>query len=219
MSADSYLITFEFLGLKLQEPMALLTNWSIAGFALYAFFNLKPNDDEFKDHWRTFFGILAVSMFLSGLGHLFYQYSGIIGKIPTWILGVLAGCYALFAMFTYYDEKKAQKYRLTVWLYSALIIVLAISLQSFVFVAIDAILKYILCGCMAFHWFKRGEENLRWISLGVLILLPSAFIFLMKINPHIWFNKDDLSHVLMLGCIIFFYKAVKEQKLISVEAR
>jgi hypothetical protein len=219
MSADSYLITFKFLGLSLQEPMALVTNWSIACFSLYAFFQLKLGKDEFTDNWRNFFGLMAISMFLGGLGHLFFQYFGVFGKMPAWILGVVAGCFPLFALFTYYDEKRAKMFRMTVWFYSILIVALAVGLKLFIFIAIDSILKYVLCGVIAFYWFKQGVENLRWISLGVLIVLPSAFIFLLKLNPHIWFNKDDFSHLLILGCVYFFYKGVKERKLIHLEVR
>ena len=41
--------------------------------------------------------------------------------------------------------------------------------------------------------------------MGVLVCIPSVFIFLLKLNPHKWLNKDDLSHLLMLLCLIFFY--------------
>jgi hypothetical protein len=36
-------------------------------------------------------------------------------------------------------------------------------------------------------------------------MLPASAIFLMKINLHQWFDKNDLSHVLMSAGIIYFY--------------
>lgn len=219
MSANANIITFELLGLQLQEPMALFTNWAIASFAFYSFLKLVNEKDAFIKHWRLFFGFLALSMFLGGIGHLFFHYLGIYGKMPSWILGVFAGCHALFALFTNYSSERIQKYKLTVWLYSTIILFLAISMQLFVFIAIDAILKYVLCGIISFYWFKQGIINLRWIGIGVIVLIPSSFIFLLKLSPHLWFNKDDLSHVLMFCCITFFYKGVKNHSVMAVEAQ
>lgn len=56
---------------------------------------------------------------------------------------------------------------------------------------------------------KRGAIGLKWIVIGVLVLIPSAFIFIKEVNLHRWLNKDDLSHVLMLACIYFFYIGMK----------
>jgi hypothetical protein len=43
-------------------------------------------------------------------------------------------------------------------------------------------------------------------------MVPSAIIFLAKINPHPWFDKNDLSHVLLTIGIIYFYKGVQKTK-------
>ena len=40
-------------------------------------------------------------------------------------------------------------------------------------------------------------------------MLPSAFVFLFKLNLHKWLNKDDLSHLLILTGIIFFYSTLQ----------
>ena len=45
---------------------------------------------------------------------------------------------------------------------------------------------------------------------GVVALLPSAVIFLMKINLVQWFDKGDLSHVFMaIGVYIYYIGITK----------
>ena len=36
-------------------------------------------------------------------------------------------------------------------------------------------------------------------------MLPSFFIFLLKINPIQWFDKNDLSHIIIIAGNCFFY--------------
>lgn len=48
-------IAFDFLGLHLLEPMALITNWMMSIFSIYAFFNLKILKNEDVRNWKKFF--------------------------------------------------------------------------------------------------------------------------------------------------------------------
>jgi hypothetical protein len=81
---------------------------------------------------------------------------------------------------------------------------------KFVFVAIDAIFTYIIyTGFYAHKLIKRGADELKWMTYGVIIMLPAAFVFLFKINIHLWLNKDDLSHLIILTGIIFFYSTLQ----------
>lgn len=211
MNPEFEIIPFQLLGLSLQEPMALISNWSIASFAFFAFFQLKNMEGDFHRIWRLFFLLFGLSTFFGGLGHAFFQYTGIYGKMPSWTFGVLSGYAAARAMFTYFENPKlktmAEK---VVLLESALVLVLAIAFQSFLFVAVDAILTYLFaCGVLAVNFYRRGIQGMQWIAMGVIILLPSAFIFLLKINVHRLLNRDDLSHWLMLTCIVFFYMGIR----------
>lgn len=206
------IIQFEMFGLQLQEPMALITNWMIASFAFYAFFNLKRNVSPFHDYWKTFYLVLGISMIFGGLGHLLFQYSGIPGKFPSWSLGVLAGIYSSFAMISVWPNKKQQKIlKRFVLLKSIVLLSLAIATKKFLFVAIDTSLAYLIfCGFVAFKLFKKNYAGMKYISIGVLVLLPSALIYGLEINIHRYLNKEDFSHLFMIGCITLFYLGVKK---------
>lgn len=205
------IIHFSSFGLHLQEPMAAVTNWMISFFCFYAFWQLGKVDEPETNWWRKFFLCFSVSTFLAGFGHLFFQYTGIPGKFPNWILGVMSGYFAGNAMLVKMQNEVTKKRIQQVLIFKMIFfIAMAIWKQNFVFVAIDAILTYVFfCGVLGFIYFKRGFQSMKFMVLGVLVCLPSAFIFLLKLNPHRWLNKDDLSHLFMLGCTICFYLGAK----------
>lgn len=205
------IIKFDFLGLHLQEPMAIAMNLLISLFCFYAFFRLKKWNDKANIYWQRFYLTFGISTFFGAMGHAFYEYFGVVGKYPCWILGCVANCYAAIGMLRFKGYTKPQPLSVfLIILKSFVLLVLAIVTSKFIFVAIDAILTYIIyTGVFGVILIKRGAIGLKWIVLGVLVLIPSAFIFIFKVNIHRWLNKDDLSHVLMLACIYFFYIGMK----------
>lgn len=203
-------IRFELFGLQLQEPMAVITNSMIAVFCFIAYFRLRKWEGAANRWWRLFYLIFGVSTFLGGMGHALFPYFGMYGKFPSWTLGCLANVCAARGMLELTPGAEPKRSEiLFVWAKSGLLLVLAIITQKFLFVAVDAILTYIVyTGIFAWQLRKKGLEEMKFMVIGVIILLPSAFIFLLKLNPHKWLNKDDLSHLLMLVCIYFFYKGM-----------
>ena len=154
-------------------------------------------------------------MILGGLGHLLFQYFGMYGKIPAWILGTLAGYYIGKGVLYYWRDHPSYRF-LNVFLVvkSIVLLVLSLVLLKFIFVAIDVIITYILySGYIAFRLWMKDKIEMKFVVYGILILFPSMFIFLLNINIHRYLNRDDLSHVLMLFCIIFFYNGVKRLNL------
>jgi hypothetical protein len=207
-------IQFEFLGLHLQEPMALLFNWIIAGFCFFAFSKLGKYRNEANFYWRVFYLTFGISTVFGGLGHLFFQYAGFPGKYPCWILGCVANGFAGMGMLNFRGISKPKSYAYTIiWVKSIGLCVASILTQKFIFVAIDAILTYICyTGIYAYILMKRDvrAKFLKNMIIAVIILTPSAFIFIFKLDIHRWLNKDDLSHILMFFTICYFYKGLKE---------
>lgn len=202
------IIEFNWMGLHLQEPMALVTNWMLAAFCFFAWFRLRKWSNEANYWWRLFFLTFGISTIFGGLGHLFFQYTGVFGKYPCWITGCLANAFAARGMIELppFTQNTTPLTRTLPFLKSAVFILLAVFTQKFVFVAIDAIVTYIgYTGIYGWLLRKRGADEMKYMIAGVLILLPSAFIFGLKMNLHRLLNKDDFSHLLMLGCIFCFY--------------
>ncbi|PWH86890.1 DUF6962 family protein [Brumimicrobium oceani] len=204
-------LPFEFMGLCLQEPMAMVTNLLIAITCFIIFSKMKIVETNFQKNWKMFFLIFGLSTFFSGFGHVFFQYTGYYGKFPTWTLGLVSAFFAGKAMISL-NVIRPKLYKAMIrFLYAKFIVftILALSLQSFVFVMADAVITYLFF-CMGFgiYYWRKGLSSFKYTVYAVLILIPSIFIFTLQLNPHLWFNKEDLSHVLMTTTVIFFYFGV-----------
>ncbi len=205
------IIHFSFQGIKLQEPMAAVTNWIIASFCFYAFLKLKDRNGEEVNYWKYFFITFSCSTLFAGFGHLFFQYLSIPGKFPNWITGIISGYFASNAMLVKMKNQSNKKiFKIGIIVKASTFLFLALWKQNFLFIAIDAIVTYIFfCGVYGYIYLKQGHNYMKYMVYGVLVCLPSAFIFILKINPYKWLNKDDLSHLFMLGCTICFYLGAK----------
>lgn len=201
-------LPFSMFGLVLQEPMALITNWIIAITAFILYAQIKNPTTLFQKHWKMFYLLFGISTFFGGLGHLFFYYFDVYGKFPCWFFGVIAAYHAAKAMISIHliSEKKQKQLTMLLIFKAVLLGTLAMVTQSFIYIMLDAVGTYLIfcLGFGVYYWIK-GIKSFKYTVYAVLILFPSIFIFTLQINPHVWFNKDDLSHVLMVTTIIFFY--------------
>lgn len=204
-------LPFSLFGLCLQEPMALILNWIMAGVSFYFFFRIQQPATLFQKHWRLFYLLFGISTFFGGLGHLLFNYFDVYGKYPCWIFGIFAAFHAGKAMISVPLISQAKQRKLTYFLVlkALFFAIAAVLTQNFLFVMVDAIIAYLFF-CLGFglYYWKKGMDSFRFTVYAVLILIPSVFIFLFQINPHLWFNKDDISHVLMVLTIVFFYLGI-----------
>ncbi len=206
------IIHFSLFGLDLQEPMAFVTNLLLASFSFFAAWSIHVKMDESLSNFKLFFLSFALSTFLGALGHVFFQYTAMFGKYPSWIMGVVAGFYAGKSILGLYQSSNKESFLFHfLWVKGLLLLLLSLVTQKFVFVAIDAILTYLLyTGFLSYKMWKNGNLAMKYFFIGVLVLIPSAFIFLLNWNIHLYLNRDDLSHLLMLACVIYFYKGVSK---------
>ena len=178
MNPSFEIIEFEWFGLKLQEPMALITNWILAIFSFYAFSQLKKGISQFQDLWRLFYLTLGISTIFGGLGHLLFQYAAIPGKFPSWSLGTLAGIFASFAMITLLESNETQKrLRTVVLIKSFFLLAAAIFTRKFLFIIIKISNHFVLSSCIL---FKNLPGHLGRFVCSVYQYLFLLFFFLPK---------------------------------------
>jgi len=191
--------------------MAFITNGFIALFSCYAYTSLKHGPTVSK-YWKQFYLFLAISSAFGMCGHTFFQYTGILGKTPSWTFATIANvCSGVGMLELSKDFSPKSKWVIVVWVKSIVLLGISLYFMKFIGVAIDAILTYILyTGYYAFILKSKGLNEMKFMIIGVLILLPSAVFFLLKLNPHRWLNKDDISHILILGGITCFYVSLKK---------
>lgn len=224
IGADFEKIQFVLFGWELMEPMALITD-TIMGI-ISIVFGLKvaklKSAHPFYLYWSLFFIIFGVGSLWGGFAHAFYGYWGIPGKIPSWIAGPTSVYCLEQAMISankkekFYNALKAFSFwKLVIVLLSFILILSLVDLKEkpelgFLPIAINTILGVsFFAGVLGWIYAKRGYSNFyKYFSWGVLIMLPSSFVFLMKINLHPWFDKNDLSHVLLTLGITYFFIGV-----------
>lgn len=191
--------------------MAFITNGLIAMFCFWAYRTLR-NDSGVNQYWKLFYLTLGVSSTFGALGHTLFLYYGIYGKMPSWILACFANVFAGLGMMKFDQEINSRNaFVILVCVKSFALLAVSLIIQKFVFVAVDAILSYLIfTGGYALKLRRVGYDSMKFMVIGVLIMLPSAFVFLLKWSPFLWLNKDDISHILILGGIICFYIALKK---------
>jgi hypothetical protein len=209
------------------EPNVFITDAIMAGVSLLlSFYLLKvKRNSEFYRFWFLFFFVYGISSLAGGLGHALFYYFGVPGKIITWISGIITIYFVERAMIAVIKEERL--YSLLKRLaFSKLLLVFAVfSLVcltqpieekpsiGFLPIAINTMIGLILsAGILGYRFSKNIHTDFKYFYYGVLIMIPSAIIFLAKINPHPWFDKNDLSHVFMTIGIIYFYLGVVKTK-------
>lgn len=216
-------IEFVLFGLELVEPMAIITDTIMGGLSVFFGFKIMKLKKTlpFYKLWVLFFMVFGIGSFVGGIGHTFYNYLGVPGKIPSWVCGPIAIYFAERAMISLHwnDDTKA---KLLKWFNIKMVVVyliffyLLIVVQSvenpklpFLPIAINTIVGMIsTVGILGFKYTERLSANFKFFWLGVMIMFPSAIIFLFKINVHQWFDKNDFSHVLLTIGIIYWYLGI-----------
>lgn len=223
IGADFEKIHFVLFGLNLVEPMAFITDFIMGSISLFLAFRLSriKSNLAFYTYWKWFFILFGVGALTGAVGHTFYNYLGIPGKFLSWVSGPISVYCLEQAMISIHPlEKRQTLYKLLSTLKLLLVLtVFGIILGAgpidvkpglpFLPIAINTILGVsFTAGLLAVTYKKVLSKKFRYFYLGVLVMIPSAFIFLLKINLHQWFDKNDLSHVLLTAGIIYFYVGI-----------
>lgn len=216
-------IEFQFFGLELLEPMALITDGLLGSLSLYFAYKVSKisSDLPFYKYWKLFFLFFGIGILLGGIGHTFYNQLGLYGKIQGWFLAPFAIFLAEKAMISIHWEA-SKKNLLSKFSIAKVIIVYLIfivllfvseesklSTQPFLPIAINTIIGFIgFVGVLGFIYTEKLSVKFKYFWLGIMILMPTALIFLMKINLHQWFDKNDFSHLIFCIGITYFYLGV-----------
>jgi len=223
VGADFPKIEFQMFNLDLLEPMAIITDTILGFWSIYLGYRVIKLHKQlpFYKNWTLFFILFGLGAFLGGIGHTFFNQLGITGKIPSWLMGPISIYFLEKAMISiYWDKMIAKKLQLISNI--KLVVVLAIFFYllftigypqkkntPFLSIAINTIIGVIsTAGILGFKYTEKFSAKFKFFWLGVLILLPTAFIFLLKINVHQWFDKNDFSHILFIIGITYFYLGI-----------
>lgn len=185
--------------------MAFITNGLITLVCLTgAIHSKKFNLRE----WNYFFTTFAIASFSGALSHLFWNYWGVYGKIIPWLFGVISSGVLVEAMIKqfHFTNKTVQILRISILVKGTFILLFSFFYWNFLFVAFDTIFSlFIACGIgTLLLYYQHQRKELHYLLVGFLVMLPSAAIFLLKIDLHQWLNREDLSHLFIATGLFFF---------------
>ena len=185
--------------------MALITNGLVTIVCVFGFIKAKRLS---LLSWKIFFLTFGFASFFGAWSHIFWNYWGFLGKITPWFFGVVSSAFLVVAIVELFNfSEKTKKILKAILVFKSIaILILAYSYWNFLFVAIDTILSlFIACGIGSFVlYFHYNKKEYISLLLGFLIILPSALIFILKFDAHLWLNREDLSHILIAFGLLFF---------------
>ncbi len=181
-----------------------------------------PSTHMFFKNWQLFLVLFGVGTILGGIGHAFYNYLDLGGKIPAWFFAIVSVYFIESSMLSIHPDK-AFANRLSILSSLKLVLMLLTLVIILVFAPPDkkislSILLVILnslmgvtfsAGFLGFHYYRIGlSSHYSFFFLGVLIMIPSSAVFLFEINLFRWFDRNDLSHLILAIGISFFYSGI-----------
>jgi hypothetical protein len=217
-------LEWQFLGLDLLEPNAMFGDIVLFTVSLFIASKISKNlgKHPFYANWRKFYLWFGWSFLFGGFGHLLYNYLGLWGKYPSWIIGMVATYFLSKAMISLWPQAKQkttfERLALTLLLIGMLIEVivfinvdLTIDQSKGLFVptlvsGIGLIFSLVFLGV---RYQKTIHPSFKFLWIAALTLLPNAFIQSQKINLNQWFDRNDFSHVLLLMSLLLYFHTLK----------
>lgn len=228
-------IELDLFGLELLEPNAFIGDTIILLIALYLAYktsNLSVQKPFFT-YWKWFFIIFGFGFFSGGIGHLMFNYFGVPGKYVSWYSGILASFFVEKAIISIFP-KASWKPTLNMIVLSKMI--LAIIAATYVFATVDLTVDpqkglfvptlnsiiglSLSLGVLGYYYQRNIDPSFRYLWMSTLILIPSAVFQAMKINFHQWFDRNDVSHVLLIISLFMYFSCIeKYAKSLLLEER
>lgn len=213
-------VEFTLFGYDLVEPNALIGDTIIFLLSIYLAYRIKKMNLQsgFFNYWYYFYLVFGIGFLSGGFGHAFFNYWGVPGRYPSWILGIASVTLIELAMIELFPKesiKKKLKYlsiiKLLVGITIQVLIILFGDLDNhfsrgMIVPTLTSVVGLVLTlGVLGFYYSRTIDKSFKYLWMSVLVQFPSAVIHKFKINIHPWFDKNDLSHILLIsGCLLYF---------------
>lgn len=217
MSADLIIQPDVYLlGLRIQDPINVLTDIILGLVSFYAYFKLKKSDDRANNLMKYNFLVLALGAILGGIvGHAFIYGLNNQWRLLGWFLTLISILMLEFAALEY---SKTHLNPLGVKLISAFIFIeftavtaLTINFVDFKYVTIHSTIGIILVftPLHLITYLKTKNKGAKYMMYSVLVLISTLLVFKIPIVIHEYFNHKDLAHIITCASVILMYKGSK----------
>lgn len=223
-------IEWQFAGLDLLEPNAMIGDLILFSTALVLAAKIKTNypPNEFYSNWRCFYVVFGWSFLSGGFGHLFYNYLGLWGKYPSWLFGMVATYFLTRGMLSIWPNMHQRK---SFEKGAVILLGVGLILELTVFFCVDMtfdqskglIIPSVVSGIglifslvfIGIRYQRIYHSGFQYLWIAALLLFPSSIFLSLKINLYQWFDRNDFSHLLLLGSLLLYYKALQITKVVN----
>jgi len=214
-------IEFEMWGLQLLEPMALILNLVMSFQSFLYYQKIRASfASPFSAYFSKFFLFISISTFFAAWSHLFYNYLGLVGKIPGWATSIISISMLEYAMVIYLYPKGNILLKSIIAILIASAFGLLIFELKFLWVAIHTAIGIVLFLGIPFSIrIAKGTDQVGfffWGFISLLILLP---VEVLRLNLHPWFQHHEISHIFMICALYCFSKGVRQTELMSSKVK
>ncbi|MDA8889976.1 hypothetical protein N9I77_03545 [Cyclobacteriaceae bacterium] len=214
-------IEFEMWGLQLLEPMALILNLVMSFQSFLYYQKIRASfASPFSAYFSKFFLFISISTFFAAWSHLFYNYLGLVGKIPGWATSIISISMLEYAMVIYLYPKGNILLKSIIAILIASAFGLLIFELKFLWVAIHTAIGIVLFLGVPFSIrIAKGTDQVGfffWGFISLLILLP---VEVLRLNLHPWFQHHEISHIFMICALYCFSKGVRQTELMSSKVK
>ncbi len=204
------------LGLRVQEPTTVLTDWLITLFAFIFANRLIKTGNSLAKYYSIFFILMGLSTLTGGFAHAFnYEYGRAFHRLP-WLLSGLSTFFFMLASNKFFRARGVRRFwEWTPFVFIILYTVAIFNTLSFAAVGIGTavgLLGYVLPLHLLFDRPSAGKKEF-FIALSILV--ASGIIAALKLGFSQWFNHNDIGHILL---ILALYQFLKRAQLQAKEA-
>lgn len=203
------------LGIRLQEPITTFTDLLVTVVCFYAYWKIKKSNNSSRavQHIKYYFILMGIGIGLGGLiGHGFQYVFSYEWKCVGWVLGMFAVLFFEFSALEYTANLIPKKLHKMLMGFSIIEIIIALTFTvafvDFKYVQYHMVYGFIMV-IFSLHlliYYKTNDNGSRWMLAGVAMLVVAISAFNYRVAPHIWFNHNDLSHILIAISTYLFLK-------------
>ncbi len=207
------------IGLKIMEPMTVVTNLMVTAFCVYFFIQLKSfQSHPLRKFWSLFFLIFGISTFIGAIAHglHFYMNEKIFGIV--WMIMnisiILSSYFLLLATIEMVKKDNSDRQRiLRIAVRSITLIIASITviMNDFRMIMIYAGVVVLLSIVFNFAAYRRGVRGCGQITFGFALSTISILVHSAKFSLHLYFNYKDISHVIMIFSLYFIFTGVRNR--------
>lgn len=208
-------------GIRVDEPMATLTDVIVSAVCFYAFYRLQKyhRAGRAQFYFKYYFLLMGIATFLGGvIGHGFLYLFSFGWKLPGWITSMISVALierSAIAHANPYIKPSIGKFFLVMNLVE-LTTIMTITLVTLNFQWVEFHSAYgllFVVGSFHLYTYRKTKDRGSLTILGAIaIVCMASLTFKFKLSPHVWFNYLDLSHTLMaIAAYVFYLGATRLQ--------